>query len=160
MVPFDATGLRPRYGRCDVAGDVTMTLYVITGPPCSGKSRWVNERSTPADMVIDLDRIALAISGSGAVHHDYPRHIRQAAIRARGMAVPTAIGASRVADSYIIHAKPGREWRRRYALAGAEFVPLTAPLPELLDRAARERPPAVSRLIRSWWDDESAEGEY
>ena len=41
-----------------------MTLYVVTGPPCGGKSTYVREHAKPGDFVIDLDRLALAITSA------------------------------------------------------------------------------------------------
>ena len=41
-------------------------LYVVTGPPTAGKSSWIEARAKPTDIVIDLDRIALALAGPGA----------------------------------------------------------------------------------------------
>ena len=46
-----------------------MTLYVITGPPCAGKSTYAREQATLNDMVIDLDRIALSIAAEETPHH-------------------------------------------------------------------------------------------
>ena len=41
-------------------------LYVVTGPPAAGKSAWIQARAKAADVVIDLDRIASALTGPGA----------------------------------------------------------------------------------------------
>lgn len=43
---------------------------MVTGPPCAGKSTYVDEHRKPGDVVIDLDRIAVAL-GSDADHVDW-----------------------------------------------------------------------------------------
>lgn len=40
---------------------MTMRVRVVTGPPCSGKSTYVDEHANRGDLVIDLDRIAYAV---------------------------------------------------------------------------------------------------
>ena len=129
-------------------------LYVITGPPCSGKSTWVKEKAKPGDIVIDLDRIALAITAESTPHHDYPKHIRKAAIMLRKQAVAQALAYSRAGNSYVIHAKPNIKARANYKKAQATIIELTAPLDVLLSRAAAERPAWVAGMIRTWYTDD------
>lgn len=127
-----------------------MTLYVVTGPPCVGKSTWVLNRARTGDIVVDLDRIALAITGSETVHHDYPLHIRRAAITMRATLVPIAIRHSRSGSAFIIHAKPGPKARGIYRRHAAVWIELEAPMSVLLNRAAQERPPHVVDMLRTW----------
>jgi predicted kinase len=128
-------------------------LYVITGPPCAGKSTWVRERAKPGDVVVDLDRIALALTSEDTPHHEYPRHIRKLAVACRTVAVGYALAYSRTGDSYVIHAKPSGKQKSTYVRARAQFVELSAPIEELMRRAAEQRPPWVAGMIWSWWDD-------
>lgn len=39
------------------------SCYLVSGPPCSGKSTWVRQRIKDGDLVFDLDRIKQAITG-------------------------------------------------------------------------------------------------
>jgi predicted kinase len=130
-----------------------MTLYVITGPPCGGKSTYVRERARPGDFVVDLDRLALAITSEDTPHHEYPAHIRSAAIIIRKQAVALALVAARTYDAYVIHAKPTATARATYKRNRAVFVHQSAPLPVLLARAMAERPEWVLPMIRSWFDE-------
>ena len=129
-------------------------LYVITGAPCSGKSTWVRKRAKPGDMVIDLDRIALAITAEATPHHEYPPHIRKAAVMLRKQAVAQAMIYAKSGNSFIIHAKPNQRARAAYKKAQANIIELTEPLKVLLERAAAERPAWVAGMIRAWYLDE------
>lgn len=60
----------------------TIPLVIVCGPPASGKSTWVAERASPADLVIDLDVIASELSGEGLHTWDRSKWLTPA-IRAR-----------------------------------------------------------------------------
>ena len=130
-----------------------MTLYVVTGPPCVGKSTWVRARAKRGDIVVDLDRIALAITAEDTPHHEYPAHIRRAAIEVRKTAVSMALAYCRKGDAYVIHAKPSPKARSVYARRAAIFIELEAPLDVLMERARAERPPHIWRTLATWWDE-------
>ena len=130
-----------------------MTLYVITGPPCVGKSTWVRERAQTGDIIVDLDRLALAITAEHTPHHQYPAHIRKAAIQIRKTAVALALGYSRSGTSYIIHAKPTDKANRTYAKHQARIIELHAPWLVLVQRAKAERPPHIWQTLATWWDE-------
>ena len=125
-------------------------LHIVSGPPCVGKSHFVRENASADDMVVDLDRIALAISPEGTKHHEYPPHIRAAAMRMRKMAVQAALGWARYGDAWVIHAKPSDADVRGYQMHGATFHPLTEDIEVLLKRAEAERPAWVSSRILNW----------
>ena len=128
-----------------------MTLYVITGPPCSGKSTYARGLATPDDLVIDLDRIALAVAAEGTEHHVYPLAIRNTARLMRTAAIPAAIAHSKRHDSFIIDSKPTTRARSVYKRNGAQFVEMTAPLAVLVDRCNAERPAWVLNTLYAWW---------
>jgi len=131
-----------------------MTLYVVTGPPCAGKSTWVRERAQIGDIVVDLDRIALAITAEQTHHHAYPVHIRKAAIVVRKTAVAVAIAYSRTGTSFIIHAKPNPRALREHARVCGQIIALDAPFDVLMARAKAERPPEIVRTLAHWWDQD------
>ena len=130
-----------------------MTLYIITGPPCSGKSTYAQTHAKPGDMVIDLDRIALSISVEGTEHHIYPLAIRNTARLMRKAALPAAVGHARKANTYLIDSKPGTRSRAIYKKNGATFIELSAPIATLVERCRNERPPWVMQTLMTWWDE-------
>lgn len=129
-----------------------MTLYVVTGPPCAGKSTWVRERAQTGDIVVDLDRLALAITAEGTPHHSYPGHIRGAAIQVRRAAVSVALAYCRTGNSYVIHAKPSDKALKLYKRYRPQIVELTAPYSVLVERAKAERPPHILASLATWWE--------
>lgn len=130
-----------------------MTLYVITGPPCVGKSTWVREHAQQGDIVVDLDRLALAITSEDTPHHAYPPHIRKAAIQLRRQAVVMALMWAKRGDSYVIHAKPPARALNQYRQANAVMVELEAPFDVLMARAKAERPPYIWSTLANWWSE-------
>lgn len=46
-------------------------VYVICGPPGSGKTTFVQQHMQPGDLVLDMDAIVSALTGSGSAHPDY-----------------------------------------------------------------------------------------
>ena len=121
-------------------------LYLITGEPGSGKSYLVAERAKPNDLIIDLDRIALAFT-TGCDSHDYLDHVRDVAIGARQAAIGRALKHIRRCDVWIIHASPTDQQRRMYARYQATEIACKAS-PEVIAQRIAQRPPRNQALIR------------
>ncbi len=123
-------------------------LTVVTGPPCSGKSTWVETHATPGDIVIDFDKLALALGA--AASHDYPPHIREVVFAARAAAITATLAACQQPgiSAWIIDSSPTSQRRREYQAAGAQYVTLAAGRAELHRRAdADQRPPRTHKVI-------------
>jgi tRNA uridine 5-carbamoylmethylation protein Kti12 len=125
-------------------------LTVVTGPPCSGKTTHVNARAKRGDIVIDLDRIALALTTEDTDHHEYAHHIRVLAMKARAAVIRAAMPMRHDVNVWLIHSDPSAEDLRTYRQSGARVVECSAPMEVLLSRAARERPTWMSQLIKQW----------
>lgn len=101
-------------------------ITVVTGPPCGGKSTYVSEQARTGDIIVDMDRIALALTTDDVGHHDYGPQVRQVARAVRSAAVTEAIKISQLSllSVWIIDTDPRPEARRQYSLASARYVEL------------------------------------
>lgn len=129
-----------------------MSLVVVTGPPCSGKTTHVLKRRGPQDLVVDLDAIAHTL-GYPHPHadweHDHPAI--HAARVARNAVVKAITDGQLDGDAWVIDARPHPISRRIYERAGAQFVDLATPLAECARRAqADRRPVSTLEQIAAW----------
>lgn len=124
-------------------------IHVVTGHICAGKSTYVRQHAEPGDVVIDLDRIALAISHEDTEHHEYPTHIADIARLVRWFAIDEAIRLHRRAswDLWIIHAYPSEDDMARYRRMGAAVAEITADERTLRTRALNERPARAQQTL-------------
>jgi AAA domain len=122
-----------------------MTVRIVTGAPCSGKSTYIREHAKPGDVVIDLDRLALALSIDGTPHHDYPAHLRHVALGAREGAIARALKIAG-ADVWIIQTNVSPHDRQVFEVATVD-----PGIDACLARAASERPGWIVPLIRQWY---------
>lgn len=125
-------------------------VTVLTGPPCGGKSTYIRERAKPGDVVIDLDRIALALTVEGIADHSAPEHVMQVAISARRGAVRRALKLSKSVDVWIIHTAPKPQDLAAYRVVGAVVVTIDPGIEVCHERAARLRPYAAT-VIDQWY---------
>jgi predicted kinase len=126
-------------------------LTIVTGPPCGGKSTHIRQHATPNAIIIDLDRIALALSTEGCDHHQYPPHVRNTALAARRAAIRTALDYTHHTDVWIIDTKPTRESWATYKAHGAQTHKADPGVDVCLARAQRERPPWVQQVIHDYY---------
>lgn len=131
-----------------------MSLHIITGPPCAGKSTWVMERANSDDVVIDLDRIAVAIAGSKADTHGHRGSIRAAAMAARDAVIAEVLDKKLYLDTdvYLIHSMPGRGALGTYAFHDAEVVTIDPGRDVVEARTAAQRPPEAMEVVRKFYE--------
>lgn len=118
-------------------------IHVVTGHICSGKSTWVMQQATAGDVVIDFDRMAMAMSAEGTQSHDYSEAVRDVVCVARWAAIDEASRRHRLGQVdhlWIVHAYPSATDLRRYSMLGAAVKVMTAPDDVLIARAKAERP--------------------
>jgi len=127
-------------------------VTVLWGPPCSGKSTYIRERATGHDIVIDLDRIALALAVEGTPNHSYAWHHRKLALDAREAIIHRAVVmASDDARVWVVDSNADAAKRAEWKALGAEVVMLDTPREVCEQRAAAERPPPVRGLVARWY---------
>ena len=125
-------------------------LTVVTGPPCGGKSTFVAENCKPGDIIIDMDRLALALSPEGTKPFEYGEATRLVARQARKAAVNAALGVAqgqRRMGVWVIHTDPSNDERSVYRFAGARFVEMNPGRLECL-RRLKSRPLMNQQRVR------------
>ena len=126
-----------------------MSIHVVTGPPCAGKSTFVTDNAAPGDLIIDFDSLAKAF-GSVA-HHDTPLAMRRVVQAARRSAI-TQVLMGAVENAWVIDTDPDRSMLAQYSRAGAELHVVDPGQNECLLRADRDsRPQWTADQIRRWY---------
>ena len=126
-----------------------MTITVITGPPCSGKTTYLASSARPGDIIIDFDALAAALGSPAS--HGAPRSLRNVAHAARYAAINAALKVTDT-DVFIIHSQPNTQWMDRYTAAHAIIKVIDPGIGECLRRAADDnRPDWTAQAIRQWY---------
>jgi predicted kinase len=118
------------------------------GAPCSGKSTFVSENAKGNDIIVDMDRIALALAVSGTQDFEYSEPIRNIARQARPAIVKGALLAGqgeRNLGVWIIHTDPSPQDRQMYRAMNCKFVELDPGKDVCLARA-KQRPEANRKV--------------
>jgi predicted kinase len=100
-------------------------IQIVTGPPCGGKSTYINERAKPGDIIIDMDRIALALTTEGTEPFTFSEKVRAVAMKARAAAITEALyqaQGERYQNVYIIHTDPTPDQRAYYRAMGGRII--------------------------------------
>lgn len=135
-------------------------LFVITGPPCSGKSTYCRQHAGPDDVVIDLDVLATALSGPRPGHHTHAHSPAALAVAraARTAAIERALTVTD-ADCYLVHTKPSPQARASYTAQGAQIIDLDPGIDVALARAKAERPWQIQQVVKKWYRDDTKPGK-
>jgi len=126
-------------------------LYVITGPPASGKTSWVMERAKAHDIVIDFDLLAVALAGPGADSHDHPKTLRDVTFRTRSAAIQAAFLVADKTTVYLIHAQPNGGAMAQYRAAGAQIVTIDPGRSVVEQRCREQRPRGMLSVVGRWY---------
>lgn len=128
-------------------------LYVVTGPPASGKSSWIDAHAKPNDLVIDLDRITSALTGPGAPQwSQHPLHLR-VAHRARYAAIDEALQHLDKLDVYLIHTMPSPKALAKYRRLDARIVVVDPGETIVKQRIEAMRDPEMQRVAARWYSN-------
>ncbi len=126
-------------------------LTVIVGPPASGKSTWALANAKPTDIVIDYDRLALALSGLRTDTHDHAPAVNAVTRAARNAAIDTAIKNAATTDVYLIHSNPGPDRLNHYRQQGATIKVIDPGRDIVMSRCAKERPRRMLTVVDEWY---------
>lgn len=129
-----------------------MTVTVVWGPPCSGKTTYIREHADGDDIVIDLDRIALALAPEHTTPHGYATHHRKLALDARQAVLIRALGmAARGVNLWVIDSNADQTRLTEWRLKGAKVVELNVDRDTCEARAKAERPASTMQAIANWY---------
>lgn len=125
-----------------------MTVYLVAGPPCSGKSTLVARLAKLEDPVLDFDTICTELDGRRGWYHDRATQHRAEAVMARRM---TRI-RHHDGDAYVLRCAPDKVQRRDLARRLNATVWLLDPGKDVcLARARADRRPASTLSGIGYW---------
>ncbi|MEV5445246.1 hypothetical protein AB0N23_22300 [Streptomyces sp. NPDC052644] len=127
-------------------------LYVVTGPPAAGKSSWIAARAKPTDIVIDLDRIALALAGPGAPSWQHDETLLKVAHRARFAAIDEAVKHRDAVDVYLIHTMPSAKALARYRRLDAKVITVDPGREIVMQRVRDMRHDGMVAVATRWYN--------
>jgi 5-methylcytosine-specific restriction protein A len=127
----------------------TRQVVLVCGPPCSGKSTYVQQNAKPGDLIVDFDAIAQALGSVRTHNHDV--HYRPKA-QALVDDLIQQVADGQHQRAWVIRSLPKTRARRALAKQlGAKVVVIDAPDAELIARAkARPDPDRTIEAIRYW----------
>ena len=126
-------------------------LYVVTGPPAAGKSSWIQAHATARDIVIDLDRITVALTGPGAPQWNQDPIVLRVAHKARYAAMHEAFELRDKVDVYLIHTMPSRKAMAKYKRLDARIVTVDPGRDIVMQRIEAMRDPDMRRVATRWY---------
>lgn len=127
-------------------------ITIVYGPPCAGKSTYVDKVSGAGDVVVDYDILARALGST--VAHGVSGSIRSVAFAVRETAI-FLILKGLDDPAFIIHTNPTTDKISDYKKAGATFVLVDPGLEECLSRA-ENRPANTREAIEAWYKNPPA----
>lgn len=136
-----------------------MTLHVVTGPPCAGKTTYVRNHRDPADLVVDYDQLAQALGypRDHVPHKDWTNAERHPALTWTGflrIEILNNLVTSGHTDitAWVIDTDPPRWMLSRYRAAHAHFHQIDPGLDTCITRAERDgRHPSTIEQITDWY---------
>lgn len=129
-----------------------LTVTLVAGPPCGGKSSYLRAHADPTDLVIDYDALAVALQPAGETHRHVEAH-KHFIWEARDAVLERLrLGEHGVRTAWIVASAPKRSDRERYRRRyGAQVVLVWSPEEVCLRRASGERPGDWFGHVRSWF---------
>lgn len=125
-------------------------VTLVWGPPCGGKSTYVDDHRQAGDVVIDYDRIAQAL---GSPHsHDHPPTI--VGMARTLLRVATASLATTSGRVWVVKCDPTPEDRA----AATDDVLLDPGIATCLARASTQRPERWAKYVREWYAPKPVRG--
>lgn len=129
--------------------DKVKKVYIVYGPPCSGKSSYVNEIATKDDLILDIDKIWECISSSDKYHKSNRIKVNVFGVRDTLLdQIKCRVGMWKTA--YVIGGYPLASDRERLSkLLGAELIFIDEDKDTCLSRCKNEE---WKEFVNDWFD--------
>lgn len=129
-----------------------MTVHVVCGPPCAGKSTFVERNAAPGVPRFDFDRMATVVGGVESNHDRSPVVNEVTAVLRRAVMGWITDPESVVEEFWLIDTNPSKGTVDRLVGVGAVFHLVDPGIDECLARAVRDgRPEGTEDRIRAWY---------
>ena len=131
-----------------------MSLNIICGAPCAGKSTYINNNAQENDLIIDVEKLSKALTPNCDDGHFVSPEIKSVAIAARTAAVKRAVAiyqANKDFNVWVIQTSPSQEEIDAYKFLKANIVFLNPGKEVCVTRAKEQRKPEVLDVIDKWF---------
>lgn len=129
-----------------------MSVHVVVGPPCSGKSTFVEQSAAGGVPRFDFDRMASVVGGVESNHDREPAVNEVTAVLRRAVMGWLLDPETVVEEFWLIDTNPSKATVERLEGIGAVFHLCDPGLDECLARAERDgRPEGTADRIRAWY---------
>lgn len=147
-----------------VGGMPKQHVYLVYGPPCSGKTSFVKRSAAHTDIILDLDTIWQSISTGqfdDSERYDHPDCLKRNVFIIRDKMIDMIkTRTGRWHNAYVIGGYPDANERKRMCdLLGADQIFIDTSKEECIRRAEEHRPAKWKMLIDEWFDDFTYGGE-
>ena len=129
-----------------------MTIHVVMGPPCSGKTTFVNSNAAPGVPRFDFDELAKTV-GNTDTPHSFAQGVVDVVLAMRRGVMGWTLDPETVVDElWVINPQPTDSTLEKFAALGAKFHILDPGEEECIARATRENfPPETIERIKQWY---------
>lgn len=135
-------------------------VYLVCGPPCSGKSTYIKNNASDGDLICDVDLIYGAISTHDP--HDADLYIHEIALLLKDKLLDIIRERKGTwKDAYVVSIASTKEKvkRDKDRINADKVIFLNTPYEVCMDRA-KERDFAFSLLIQEWFDENNLDNYY
>lgn len=131
-----------------------MTVHVVMGAPCSGKSSFVDDNAPNGAPRFDFDRLASTVAGM-PLNHSTPDDVTQVVLAMRrGLLGWLFDQDTRIGELWVVMSAPSAATLSKLGAMGAVFHVLNPGEAECIARANRDnRPEGTIERIKQWYAD-------